>query len=143
MKIKIKLTSDEAEKPEYKTIGSVGADLSTIEKYTINPLEVLLLRTGLIVEIPENFFGMIAPRSSIVLKNHLDMPNSVGIIDSDYRGELLIPLRNLGTKPFTIEKGERIAQLIILPYVKGEFYQTTDLSKTARGVGGFGSTGKI
>jgi dUTP pyrophosphatase len=105
--------------------------------------ETKLLKTGLIFEVPKGYFMMVAPRVSFCLKEGLNMPHSVGIIDEDYRGELLIPLRNLGNKNMLIKKHERIAQLLFIKYSKAEFNEVKNISKTKRNKGGFGSTGKF
>ena len=143
MKVKIKKVSDLAIVPEYKTEGAAGCDLHSIEEVVIKPNSTVLIKTGLQFEIPEGFFMLLAPRSSLVMKNNLDMPNSIGIIDSDYRGEVLIALRNLGMENVIIEKGERIAQLLIMSSNKAEFELVENLNESLRGSSGFGSTGKF
>lgn len=143
MKVKIKKLSKEAVIPEYKTPGAAGCDISSIEEVVIDPGESKFIKTGISIECPEGYFFLIAPRSSLVLKNNLDVPNSVGIVDSDYRGEYLICLRNLGKEKVIIAKGERIGQLVFLPAIQVEFEEVDELSTTKRGEGGFGSTGNF
>mgnify|MGYP001258170051 CR=1 FL=1 len=143
MKVKIKKVHADAIIPEYKTEGAAGCDITAVEEVTIKPNESFLVRTGLSIESPQGYFVMLAPRSSFVLKKHLDVPNSVGIIDSDYRGEILMSLRNLGTEDAVIEKGERIGQILFIPVVQADFEVVEELTETQRGAGGFGSTGKF
>jgi len=143
VKIKYIKTDKESKTPEYKSEEAAGADMYSIEEVTINPSELVMIKTGIATEIPKGYFGMLAPRASFCLKLHLDMPHSVGIIDSDYRGEILVPLRNLGKEKVVIAKGERIAQLIIIPYLKVKYVESKKLNTTVRGKGGFGSTGKF
>jgi len=104
--------------------------------------ETAMIGTGIAVAIPDGYFGAIYARSGIATKQGLRPANCVGVIDSDYRGELIVALHNDSTGPKVIEKGERIAQLVIQPYQSVELEEVTDLSDTARGEGGFGSTGK-
>lgn len=141
--LKYTKTDKDSKTPEYKSSEAAGADMYTINEVTIKPSELVMINTGIATEIPDGYFGMLAPRASFCLKLHLDMPHSVGIIDSDYRGEILVPLRNLGKKKIVIAKGERIAQLIILPYLKVIYKEVKKLNTTERGKGGFGSTGKF
>jgi len=136
-------TDKESKTPEYKSEEAAGADMYSIEEVVIKPSELVMIKTGIATEIPDGYFGMLAPRASFCLKLHLDMPHSVGIIDSDYRGEILVPLRNLGKEKVVIAKGERIAQLIIIPYLKVKYVESKKLNTTVRGKGGFGSTGKF
>jgi len=143
MKVKIKKVHADAIIPEYKTEGAAGCDITAVEEVTIKPNESFLVRTGLSIECPQGYFVMLAPRSSFVLKKNLDVPNSVGIIDSDYRGEILMSLRNLGTEDAVIEKGERIGQILFIPVVQADFEVVEELTETQRGAGGFGSTGKF
>lgn len=142
MKVKFKKLHPDAIIPKYQTAGAVGADICTMEEITIKPGELHFIKTGIAIENPENHFVMIAPRSSLCLKKHLDMPNSVGIMDEDFRGEYIVALRNLGNEEVVIEKSERIAQIIFIPYSRMEFDEVDELSETERGIGGFGSTGK-
>lgn len=130
--------------PAYETIGSAGMDLrANLETpLIIKPMERILVPTGLFLEIPLGFEGQVRPRSGLAIKYGLSLINCVGTIDSDYRGEVKIPMINLGTEPFTIEHGERIAQLVLAKHGIVEWEVQDTLNETERGVGGFGSTGK-
>lgn len=129
--------------PEYKTSGSAGMDLcsSSEETILISSSEYALVPTNLILEIPEGYEGQIRPRSGLALKNGITVLNSPGTIDCDYRGEIKVLLINHGKKDFAVKTGDRIAQLIITKFIKCELLQTEDISDSARGVGGYGSTG--
>ena len=131
--------------PHYETPLSAGmdvrADLS--ESVTLAPLGRALIPTGLYVELPAGYEMQVRPRSGLAAKHGLTVLNSPGTIDADYRGEVKVILANLSDTPFTIEPGERIAQLVITPFLAAEFLETDELSDTVRGAGGFGSTGKI
>lgn len=129
--------------PEYKTLGASGMDLlsNNEETITIAPMERQLVPTGIFVEIPLGFEGQVRARSGLSIKNGITLVNCVGTIDSDYRGELKIPIINLGEEPFTINKGDRIAQLIIAKYERIEWEAVETVEDTHRGTGGFGSTG--
>jgi len=142
LKVKFKKLHPAAKVPVYKSAEAAGCDIYTVVEETIKPGEIAFLKSGLAIEIPQGYFAAMTPRASFCLKQHLDMPHSLGIMDSDYRGEYLIPLRNLGSEPVEIPAGERIAQMIFLPYVQAQFEESTELSDTIRGAGGFGSTGK-
>ena len=130
--------------PAYETIGSAGMDLraNLAAPLIIKPMERILVPTGLFLEIPLGFEGQVRPRSGLAIKYGLSLINCVGTIDSDYRGEVKIPMINLGTEPFTIEHGERIAQLVLAKHGIVEWEVQDTLNDTERGVGGFGSTGK-
>ncbi|EMY61517.1 dUTP diphosphatase [Leptospira terpstrae] len=130
--------------PEYKTSGSAGMDLSACltENITIPQGEVVYVPTGLAMAIPDGFEGQIRPRSGFSTKNRILMPNSPGTIDSDYRGEILIPLLNLSGADFVLEPGTRVAQIVFQAVDKLTLQVVTELSATERGTGGFGSTGK-
>ncbi len=143
MKIKINLLSAKAKLPVRGSKHAAGYDLSALDPVSIKPGQTALIKTGLFMEIPRNYFAMICPRGSLALKKHLDMPHSVGIIDSDYRGEVFVPLRNLSSsKTVKIPAGERIAQAIFIKYAAVQFVPVAKLSATKRGAGKFGSTGK-
>lgn len=151
MKLTFKKVKEGAVAPEYKTADAAGADLSVAETTVVEPGKATILPLGIAVEIPENHFGMLSLRSSTPIKKGLFIPNGVGIIDADYRGELGLIVAPLGNEAITIEKGERIAQLVILPCryqfsVQGaelieNYTEVAELSDTVRGEGGFGSTG--
>lgn len=142
MTIKFKKLHNDAKIPIYKTSGACAADISIYEKVVIKPNEITFLKTGIALEIPQGYYISVYPRSSLCLKNHLIMPHSVGIIDEDYRGEIMIVYKNIGTDDVSFEAGERVAQLIINKYEKADFKEGI-LSETERGTGGWGSTGKI
>ena len=135
--------------PSYETPGSAGADLRANLKaedratgFTLDPMHRAVVPTGLRVEIPAGYEMQIRPRSGLALKFGITLPNTPGTIDSDYRGPLGVALINLGAEPYTIHHGDRIAQAVIAPVVQAGFEVVEALSDTARGAGGFGSTGK-
>jgi dUTP pyrophosphatase len=142
MKVKI-INRSEHPLPTYATPASAGVDLraSIAEPLTLQPLGRALVRTGLFVEIPPGFEAQVRPRSGLALKNGITVLNSPGTIDADYRGEIGVILANVSDTPFTIEKGERIAQLVIAKHEQAEWVEAEDLTDTLRGSGGFGSTG--
>ena len=129
--------------PAYKTSGSSGMDLVAYikNKITINPGKTAMISTGIAVAIPKNYEIQIRPRSGLAAKKGISVLNTPGTIDSDYRGEIKVILINLGKKTFTIKTGDRIAQMILCPVVKGKFKEVKKLPKTFRGKKGFGSTG--
>lgn len=127
--------------PSYETPGSAGMDLRANEPAKLGPGERCLVGTGLRMAIPEGFEGQVRPRSGLALRLGLSMVNTPGTIDSDYRGELKILLINLGSEVVQIEKGDRIAQLVVAPVARAEWALVDDLSQTERGESGFGSTG--
>jgi dUTP pyrophosphatase len=143
MKVRIKKIDDRAIVPTYGSEYSAGADLYALldEKTEIMPHETKFIHTGISVEIPEGYCGLIFARSSMGAKRGLAPANKVGVIDADYRGEIMVTLHNHSEKPATVEQGERIAQLAIVPFLKAEFEESDELSDTVRGTGGFGSTG--
>lgn len=130
--------------PDYKTEMSAGIDLNCFneEDIIIKPKQTVKIPTGLKVEIPEGFFGAIYPRSSTGIKKHLMLSNTVGIIDSDYRGEIKLFVYNYGDSDVVVKKGDRLAQMIIQPYLRVKVTKVDQLSQTKRGEGGFGSTGR-
>ena len=129
--------------PEYRTPGASGADLfACLEKpMNLAPGETKAIPTGFIIAIPDGFEGQVRPRSGLAMKYDIGIINSPGTIDSDYRGEVKILLTNFGNETFIVRNGDRIAQLVITPVIKGEFIFTAELSSTERGEGGFGHTG--
>lgn len=129
--------------PEYQTSGSAGMDLraNLSESITLQPMERKLIPTGLFIALPESYEAQIRPRSGLSIKRGLTLVNAVGTIDSDYRGELMVPLINLSAEAQTIEDGERIAQMVIARYEQASFSLVETLSETQRGAGGFGSSG--
>ena len=131
--------------PDYQTAGSAGADLRAElggEALTLDPGQIRLVPTGLRVQIPEGYEMQIRPRSSLALKHGVTLPNTPGTIDSDYRGPLGVIMINLGSQPYTIAHGERIAQAVIAPVIRARYLLAEALDDTARGAGGFGSTGR-
>lgn len=142
-KIKIKKLNEDAIIPTYGSEFSAGADLyaCTEEKIEILPGESKLIKTGLSMEIPVGYAGLIYARSGLASKKGLAPSNKVGVVDSDYRGEVMVSLHNHSTKVQEILPKERIAQLVIAPFLKAEFLISEELSDTQRGEGGFGSTG--
>lgn len=129
--------------PSYETSGSAGMDLpaAITEPIVLESLERTAIPTGLQIAIPDGFEGQVRPRSGLAFRHGLTVTNAPGTIDSDYRGELKILLVNLGQEPVTIERGMRIAQLVIAPVVQASVLEVTTLDETVRGTGGFGSTG--
>ncbi len=129
--------------PAYQTTSAAGVDLAAANDAPIDlaPGARTFVPTGLILEIPEGFEGQVRPRSGLAAKFGVTVLNSPGTIDADYRGEVKVILVNLGSEPFTIQRGERIAQLVIAPVMQAAFIEATAVSETARGAGGFGSTG--
>lgn len=144
MKVRIKKLNERAVIPTYGSAGSAGGDLYSAEEndITVAPGQTAFIGTGLAVEIPQGLVGLVYARSGLACKNGLAPANKVGVIDSDYRGEIKVALYNHGKESQTVAKGERIAQLVIAPFVFAEYEETDDLSDTARGEGGFGSTGR-
>lgn len=131
--------------PMYKTEGAAGMDLSAanFEDITLKPLERFLVPTGIKIELPTGYEAQIRPRSGLSIKHGISLINCVGTIDEDYRGEVKVGVVNLSNEPYTIQRGERIAQMIISKVAKPEIEITSELSETKRGEGGFGSTGKL
>lgn len=143
MKVKI-VNKSRFALPEYQTPLSAGLDIraNLDESVTLQPLERAMIPTGLYVELPEGCEMQIRPRSGLAAKHGVTVLNSPGTIDADYRGEIKVILVNLSNTPFTIEAGERIAQMIVARYEQIEWEAAEELSSTERGAGGFGSTGK-
>lgn len=141
--VKVKKLSANAILPSYGSACAAGADLYACEeeKIEIAPGETRFIHTGLSLEIPSGFAGLVFARSGLACKSDLAPANKVGVIDSDYRGEVMVALHNHGKEARFVCGGERIAQLLIMPYVTAEFIESGELSSTARGEGGFGSTG--
>lgn len=127
--------------PTYGTAAAAGADLYALDALTIRPGETALVHTGLALEIPDGYVGLIFARSGLATKRGLAPANKVGVIDADYRGEIMVALYNQSAAPQTVESGERVAQLVITPFLQADFSESESLSDTARGEGGFGSTG--
>ncbi len=141
--MEVKIVSRGGEVPTYATAGSSGADLRAYidEPITLAPGERRLVPTGLFVEIPQGIEAQIRARSGLAIKHGIGLVNGVGTVDSDYRGEWNIPLINWGDQPYTIQNGDRIAQVIFSRYEKADFTVVSEISQTERGAGGFGHTG--
>lgn len=143
--IEIKIVNQSAnDLPEYATAFSAGMDLKAniVEPIVLKPLERAMVATGLFIELPEGFEAQIRPRSGLAAKHGLTVLNSPGTIDADYRGEIKVILVNLSNEPFTINHGERIAQMVIAKHETVKWLAVQELSATVRGEGGFGHTGK-
>lgn len=142
--IHVKRLSPEAKLPTYGTAGAAGADLYACldQPVTIQPGQTAFLPTGIALEVPQGCAGLVYARSGLACKQGLAPANKVGVVDSDYRGEITVALHNHGSQPQTIHSGDRIAQFIITPVLTPAYQETEELSETARNCGGFGSTGK-
>ncbi len=144
VKVLIKKLDQTVKLPEYKTDGASGMDIVAFIKKPINiePKTSSLIPTGFSVAFSENYEIQIRPRSGLAVKNNISVLNTPGTIDSDYRGEIKVIIYNHGNETFTVNNGDRIAQMILTPIVKMELKETLDLPETIRGFSGFGSTGK-
>ena len=142
-KILIKRLSKEISLPKYETAGSSGMDLAanTTSNINIDPGKTAIIPTGLALSVPKGFEVQIRPRSGLAAKKKISVLNTPGTIDSDYRGEIKVILINQGQETFKVEKGLRIAQMVVCPVVQAQIKEVEDLSETERGKGGFGSTG--
>ena len=131
------------ELPNYETIASAGMDLraNIQEPIILKPLERTIVETGLFIELPIGFEAQVRPRSGLAAKKGISVLNAPGTVDADYRGEIGVILVNLSNEDFTIENGERVAQLVIAKHERAEWVEVKTLSETSRGAGGFGSTG--
>lgn len=129
--------------PHYETIASAGMDLRAHleEALTLQPMDRAIIKTGLFIELPIGYEAQVRPRSGLAVKKGITVLNAPGTVDADYRGEIGVILVNLSNEPFTIENGERIAQLVIAQHARAEWLEVEELSTTDRGAGGFGSTG--
>lgn len=141
--VSVKLLDPQAKVPSYGSADAAGADLYALTDapVTIAPGETVLIHTGLAVAIPQGYVGLIYARSGMATKQGLAPANKVGVIDADYRGELMVALHNHSSEVRTVSSGDRIAQMVIAPYLTAAFEVCEDLDDTARGAGGFGSTG--
>lgn len=141
--VNIKKLDPKATIPTYGSEAAAGCDLYACldESVTIEPHQTVLIKTGLALEVPVGYAGLIYARSGLASKRNLAPANKVGVVDADYRGEVMVALHNHGTNPQTIEHGERIAQMVIAPFITANFIEVDTLSDTVRGEGGFGSTG--
>ena len=142
MEVKI-INKSKHELPAYETIASAGMDLraNINESITLQPLERAVIKTGLFIELPIGYEAQVRPRSGLAAKKGITVLNTPGTIDADYRGEVGVILVNLSNEAFTLSDGERIAQLIIAKHERAQWVETSLLSETSRGSGGFGSTG--
>ncbi|HBJ18608.1 MAG TPA: dUTP diphosphatase [Clostridiales bacterium] len=144
MQVKFIRLDERATIPTYGSASAAGADLYALtgEDIVIPPHATVMIHTGLAMELPEGYCGLIFARSGIATKRGLAPANKVGVVDSDYRGEFMVGLHNHSDETATVAGGERIAQLVITPYLRAEFVEADTLSDTDRGAGGFGSTGR-
>ncbi len=141
--VSVQLLDPRAKLPAYGSADAAGADLYVLTDgpVTIAPGETVLLHTGLAVAIPQGYVGLVYARSGLATKRGLAPANKVGVIDADYRGEVQVALHNHGSVPQVVEDGDRVAQLVIVPYLTAQFIPAEELDDTGRGAGGFGSTG--
>lgn len=142
--VRFQKLDERAVQPQYGSRDAAGADLYAVldTPLTLAAGETALVRTGLAVEIPVGFVGLVCARSGLATKRGLAPANKVGVIDADYRGEIMVALHNHSALPQVVEHGERVAQLILMPYLTAVYEQAETLSDTDRGTGGFGSTGR-
>ncbi len=143
MKVRIRKLSENAKVPSYGSEFAAGADLYACldADIVIQPHETAVIPTGIALELPVGYAGLIYARSGLATKKGLAPANKVGVVDCDYRGEVKVALLNHGTTAQTVSAGERVAQLVIAPYITADFEECDELSETVRGAGGFGSTG--
>ena len=141
MTAKVLRTDPAAQLPVYAHPGDAGMDVRSIEEVTLSPGARALIHTGLVLMLPPNAEAQVRPRSGLALKHGITVLNTPGTIDAGYRGEVGVILINLGTEPFVVEKGMKIAQLVVSPVAQAEVVEVTSVDETDRGAGGFGSTG--
>ena len=141
MTVKVLRTDPEAQLPAYAHPGDAGMDVRSIEDVTLAPGARALVRTGLVLELPPDAEAQVRPRSGLALKHGVTVLNTPGTIDAGYRGEVGVILVNLGAEPFVVEKGMKIAQLVVAPVTQAEIVEVSAVDATDRGAGGFGSTG--
>lgn len=140
--LKIKCINDKARLPQYAHPGDAGLDLYSVDSVEINPGDISLIKTGIIIELPEETEAQIRPRSGLALKHKITVLNTPGTIDEGYRGEIGVILINHGKEAFKVEEGMKIAQMVIKPVLRVNIEEVDTISDTKRGVGGFGSTGQ-
>lgn len=140
MRLKVKLT-DGAPLPRHAKRGDAGLDLTSRETVEIAPQGTAMVGTGVAAEIPDGYFGAVFPRSGMASKRGVNLVNNVGVVDSSYRGEIILPLYNAGHGTATVERGERVAQMVLVQFAACECVEVEELSETERGSGGFGSSG--
>ncbi|MHC1685666.1 MAG: dUTP diphosphatase [Clostridiaceae bacterium] len=141
-KLKVKKIHEDAIIPNFAHPGDAGMDLFSVDKLVINPTESALVPTGICIELPEDTEAQVRPRSGLALKHSVTVLNSPGTIDEGYRGEIKVILINHGKKPFIIEKGDKIAQMVVKPIYNIDILEVEALDESERGEGGFGSTGR-
>ena len=141
MTVKVLRTDPAAQLPVYAHPGDAGMDVRSIEEVTLSPGARALIHTGLVLMLLPNAEAQVRPRSGLALKHGITVLNTPGTIDAGYRGEVGVILINLGTEPFVVEKGMKIAQLVVSPVAQAEVVEVTSVDETDRGAGGFGSTG--
>ena len=142
MRIEVKRLDPDLPLPTYATAGAAGLDLRAAESVTLKPSHRILMPTGLSIALPDGYEAQVRPRSGLAVKHGVTVLNSPGTIDCDYRGEIKIPLINLGTEDFVITRGDRIAQLVVAPVVRAELVELAELDDTTRAAQGFGSSGR-
>ncbi len=142
--IEVKIVTKNGEVPKYETTGSAGMDLRAMidDPIVLEPGQRMLVPTGLFIELPLGYEAQVRARSGLAIKHGITLINAIGTVDSDYRGEIKVPLVNLGQESFKINNGERIAQMVITKYEQVNWTVVSELSETERGTGGFGHTGK-
>ena len=140
LKVKIKKVAD-VKTPSYAHKGDSGVDLYAAEDYMLKPMERKLIGTGIKVAVPHGYEAQIRPKSGLAIEHGISHANSIGTIDSGYRGEIKIPMINFGDKPYKIEKGKKIGQMVFAKVEEAEFEEVKDLDVTTRNESGFGSTG--
>ena len=141
MKVLFRKIDADAKLPAYAHPGDAGMDVCSVEEAVIGPGERRLVKTGLVMMLPPDAEAQVRPRSGLALKHGVTVLNTPGTIDAGYRGEVGVILANFGSEPYKVEKGARIAQIVVAPVVRAEIAETTETDETARGAGGFGSTG--
>lgn len=144
VQVTVRRLRDDAVLPRYMTPHAAGLDLHAVleEGLNMQPGERALVPTGIAIALPDGYEAQVRPRSGLALRHGITLLNSPGTIDPDYRGEVGVVLVNLGQEPFTVKNGERIAQLVIAPFVRATLQEVEELGETARGEGGFGHTGR-
>ncbi len=140
--VRLKRLHPEARLPRYEHPGDSGADLFSVADLTLAPLERAAVPTGLAAEVPDGYELQVRPKSGLALASGITVLNTPGTVDAGYRGEIRVILVNLGSEPYEVRKGQKIAQLVVAPVIRAELTEVADLSPTERGAGGFGSTGK-
>ena len=141
MTVKFRRIDPSATLPSYAHPGDAGMDIRSMEELTIEPGARSLVHTGLVMILPQGYEAQVRPRSGLALKNGVTVLNTPGTIDADYRGEVGVILANFGSEPFRVEKGSKIAQIVVAPCTRAEIEETVEVDATERGEGGFGSTG--